>query len=67
MIYFVIIFIILTVLVAFLIVPKILKIVTELEEKTMRQKLKDNNESNKYGVLIAAIVLLTFLIIALVS
>tara|TARA_B100001142_G_C14049898_1_gene545465 strand:+ start:60 stop:263 length:204 start_codon:yes stop_codon:yes gene_type:complete len=67
MIYFVIIFIILTALVVFLIVPKILKIVTDLEEKTMRQKLKDNNESNKYGILITTIVLLIFLIIALAS
>jgi ABC-type phosphate transport system permease subunit len=65
--YFIIISIIIFALIVFQILPKISKKVSELEEKAMKQKLFDNNESNKYGALIVIIVLLVFLIIALVS
>jgi len=65
--YFIIISIIIFALIVFQILPKISKKVSELEEKAMKQKLFDNNESNKYGALIVIIVLLAFLIIALVS
>ena len=65
--YFIIISIIIFALFVFQILPKISKKVSELEEKAMKQKLFDNNESNKYGALIVIIVLLVFLIIALVS
>ena len=65
--YFIIISIIIFALIVFQILPKISKKVSELEEKAMKQKLFDNNESNKYGTLIVIIVLLVFLIIALVS
>ena len=65
--YFIIISIIVFAFIVFQILPKISKKVSELEEKAMKQKLFDNNESNKYGALIVIIVLLVFLIIALVS
>jgi len=65
--YFIIISIIIFAFIVFQILPKISKKVSELEEKAMKQKLFDNNESNKYGTLIVIIVLLVFLIIALVS
>ena len=65
--YFIIISIIVFAFIVFQILPKISKKVSELEEKAMKQKLFDNNESNKYGTLIVIIVLLVFLIIALVS
>mgnify|MGYP001243442658 FL=1 len=65
--YFIIISIIIFAFIVFQILPKISKKVSELEEKAMKQKLFDNNESNKYGALIVIIVLLVFLIIALVS
>ena len=65
--YFIIISIIIFAFIVFQILPKISKKVRELEEKAMKQKLFDNNESNKYGTLIVILVLLVFLIIALVS
>tara|TARA_B100000614_G_scaffold246194_1_gene251972 strand:- start:539 stop:742 length:204 start_codon:yes stop_codon:yes gene_type:complete len=65
--YFIIISIIIFAFIVFQILPKISKKVSELEEKAMKQKLFDNNESNKYGTLIVILVLLVFLIIALVS
>ena len=65
--YFIIISIIIFAFIVFQILPKISKKVSELEEKAMKQKLLDNNESNKYGTLIVILVLLVFLIIALVS
>ena len=65
--YFIIISIIIFAFIVFQILPKISKMVGELEEKAMEQKLLDNNESNKYGTLIVILVLLVFLIIALVS
>ena len=65
--YFIIISIIIFALIVFQILPKISKKVSELEEKAMKQKLFDNNDSNKYGTLIVIFVLLVFLIIALVS
>ncbi len=51
----------------FRVIPKISRRVSELEEKALRQKLADNNESNKYGLLIVVSVLMMFLVVALIS
>ena len=67
MIYLLLLFVALIAIFVFKVLPKISKKISELERKAMEQKLMDNNESNKYGVLIVVIVLLIFFIVALVS
>tara|TARA_B100000614_G_scaffold155091_1_gene137388 strand:- start:3669 stop:3872 length:204 start_codon:yes stop_codon:yes gene_type:complete len=67
MIYLLLLFIILIAIFVFKVLPTLSKKVSEFEQKAMKQKLIDNNESNKYGVLIVIIVLLIFFVVALVS
>ena len=62
--------ILLIILFAFLvfkIIPIISLKVSQIEKNEMNKKLKDNNETNKYGFIIAMGILILLLIIALIS
>ena len=51
----------------FKIIPIISLKVSQIEKNEMNKKLKDNNETNKYGFIIAMGILILLLIIALIS